>query len=240
MATCLDCAKIASAAYYTGAGQWDGSPPGHMVDGWTVQHWETGTLLGNGFQGGIWQTEKALVVGFCGTNPDQGGKVLSDLTADLRVAFKILPNQASSAHKMTVMAKEIAHGRPVLATGHSLGGALAQIVGVWDQVRFVTFNAPPMAAALCLAQLNALKPMMAARTIRSATILGASGSNFIVKGDFVSRPMIDWHIGETIELAPAASGSASAHSMATIYGLLERSEYAKRDAFSPIQPRSKL
>ena len=55
-----------------------------MVDDWVVQQWETGTLFGDGFQGGIWQSANDVVVGCCGTNPQQKGKLLSDLGADLR------------------------------------------------------------------------------------------------------------------------------------------------------------
>ena len=50
-----------------------------MVDDWVVQQWETGTLFGDGFQGGIWQSANDVVVGCCGTNPQQKGKLLSDL-----------------------------------------------------------------------------------------------------------------------------------------------------------------
>ena len=49
MANCLDYAKIACAAYHTGKGQYYEDPPGHMVDDWTVQKWETGIVFGDGF-----------------------------------------------------------------------------------------------------------------------------------------------------------------------------------------------
>ncbi len=132
MTNCLDYAKIAFAAYFTGTSQYYEDPSGHMVDDWVVQHWETGTLFGDGFQGGIWQSKTDVVVGCCGTNPKQKGTLVSGLGADAKIGLRILPNQCSSARQMVVRAKEIAGNRRVSVTGHSLGGGLSQVIGVWD------------------------------------------------------------------------------------------------------------
>ncbi len=230
MATCLDCAKISSAAYHTATSQWDAQPPGHMVDGFTVQKWETGTLLGNGFQGGIWQNDRAIVVGFCGTNPDQKGKFGSDISADMRIGFKILPNQSSSARKMVIAAQGIARNRRIIVTGHSLGGGLAQVVGVWMNVPFITFNAPPMAGAMKVALGNIFKPMMMARTIKAQGVADTAGVNFVVPGDFVSSEWVDKHVGMVVEL-PRGDTGGSAHAMDTIYSALQGTDWAGIDPF---------
>ena len=96
MATCLSYAKIAYAAYFTSTNQYYVDPPGHMVDDWRVQKWEKGTLFGNGFQGGIWQGPHDVVVGCCGTNPGQLGKLVQDAVADLKIVLKLLKRKKFS------------------------------------------------------------------------------------------------------------------------------------------------
>jgi len=239
MATCLDYAKIAYAAYFTGPGQYYEDPPGHMVDDWSVQQWETGTLFGDGFQGGIWQSNDDVVVGCCGTNPGQKGKLLSDLGADLRIGLRILPNQASSAREMVKAAKSIAAGRRVSVTGHSLGGGLAQVMGVWEEVPFVTFNAPAMKNVVKAANINVFKPMMMIRTLRAQSADDTVGVNFrirglgldgIVRNDLVSAHGIaGGHIGMVVDL-PAAS-STGAHGKNTCWQAVLATDWANIDPF---------
>jgi putative lipase involved disintegration of autophagic bodies len=109
-----------------------------------TKDWVTGTWLGNGLQGGIYQNDEEVICAFKGTAMGRppGQTIVADLTADLRLALGIIPNQAGGAYALVKTAQEIAKGRVVTATGHSLGGALAQVVGKWCNVPFVTFNAP--------------------------------------------------------------------------------------------------
>lgn len=239
MATCLDYAKIAYAAYFTGKGQYYEDPSGHMVDSWVVQKWETGTLWGDGFQGGIWQSKTDVVVGCCGTNPGQKGKFLSDISADLRIGLRILPNQASSARSMVRAAKQIAGGRKVSVTGHSLGGGLAQVVGVWEEVPFVTFNAPAMKHVVKAANINIFKPMMMVRTLKSKSPDDTVGVNFrirglgsdgVVRNDLVSmHGAAGGHIGMVVDL-PATS-STGAHGKNTCWQAVLSTDWSDIDPF---------
>lgn len=239
MATCLDYAKIAYAAYFRRLCQYYEDPSGHMVDSWVVQHWETGTLFGDGFQGGIWQSDTDVVVGCCGTNPGQKGKFLSDLGADLRIGLRILPNQASSARKMVRVAKGIAQGRRVSVTGHSLGGGLAQVMGVWEEVPFVTFNAPAMKHVVKAAHINVFKPMMMIRSIRAKSADDTVGVNFRIRGlgldglvrdDRVSmHGAAGGHIGMAVDL-PATS-STGAHGKNTCWQAVLSTDWAFVDPF---------
>jgi hypothetical protein len=213
MATCLDYAKIAYAAYFTRVAQYSDSPPGHLVDDWTVQKWEQGTLFGNGYQGGIWQSEKDVVVGCCGTNPKQKGKLAQDLLADLKIALKILPSQTKGALRMVKTAREIAGGRRVSVTGHSLGGGLAQVVGVVCEIPFVTFNAPAMRSAMECANLgiSGLSQLLPGGFFMRTAIGAAAscrqnsspGLNFRIKGDLVSSHFgggAGDHVGVCVDL----------------------------------------
>lgn len=209
MAVCLDYAKIAFAAYFTNTSQYYADPPGHMVDNWTVQKWEKGTLLGDGFQGGLWTNDTDVVLGCCGTNPGQAGKFMSDLSADIKIGLRILPNQSTSAWQMLKAAKNIAAGRRVSVTGHSLGGGLAQVAGVWGGVPFVTFNAPAMAHVIKASHFNIFKPQMMARSWGSKSTGDSPGVNFRISGDMVSAHGIaGGHVGTYVDLPNATGGGA--------------------------------
>jgi hypothetical protein len=213
MATCLDYAKIAYAAYFTRKTQYYDTPPGHMVDDWAVRQWEEGTLFGNGFQGGIWQSKEDVVVGCCGTNPAQAGKFVQDLLADLKIALKILPGQSCGVLRMVQAAQEMAGHRRVSVTGHSLGGGLAQVAGVLCGVPFVTFNAPAMRSAIDVARLGISKLTQClpggsvVRTLVGAVACGRQntfpGLNFRIKGDAVSSHFCGLagdHVGVCVDL----------------------------------------
>ena len=154
MATCLDYAKMAYATYYTAARQYYEEPPGYMVDDWKVQKFVKGSIFGSGYQGAIYVKNRDVVVSCCGTNPGQKGKLLQDLVADIKIGLRLIPSQATGAIRMVKEAKSIAgaHGR-VSVTGHSLGGGLAQVCGVAENVPFATFNAPAMRSVIAAAKL---------------------------------------------------------------------------------------
>ncbi len=214
MATILEYADIARAVYQKPVSFY---PQGHLLQGWTIknEHWEDGSLLfGNGFQGGIYQNDTEVILGFAGTK-----NFGSDLSADMRIGLNILPNQASSAYKMAKRAIEILGSRKLSATGHSLGGGLAQIIGVWCNIPFVTFNAPPMKNALRAAKGNIAKPQMMARTLNS-DIGKAQGVNFRVEGDSVSWLGLD-HVGKVITL-PKTNGGFMSHFMDICYDLIKQ------------------
>ena len=237
MATCLDYAKIAYAAYYKSCNQYYANPPGHMVDDWTVQKWETGTLFGDGFQGGIWQNAHDVIVGCCGTNPGQKGKLLSDLGADIKIGLRILPNQCTSARQMLREAVNIANGRRVSVTGHSLGGGLAQVIGRWEGVPFVTFNAPAMRHVMAVSKINILKPMMMFRTWKSQKADDTSGINFRIAGDPVSiHGLAGGHLGTVVDLRNALNqtGMLGSHGKENCWQAVLETDWANIDPFEAL------
>ena len=232
MATSLDYAKIACAAYNLSGSQYYAEPPGHMVDDWKVQTWESGSIFGDGFQGGIWQNDTDVVVGCCGTNPGQIGKFVSDIGADIKIGMHILPNQCSSAREMVRKAKDIAKGRMVSVTGHSLGGGLSQVCAVWEEVPFVTFNAPAMKLTLQAAKVNIFKPMMMVRTLMSKSPSDTAGVNFRIDGDVVSSRVLGDHVGVIVKLNnPKALGESSAHASSNCWQAVANTDWAFIDPF---------
>lgn len=215
MANCLDYAKIAMAAYFDRKTQYYMNPPGNLVDDWNVQHWEKGTLFGNGYQGGIWTNNTDVVVGCCGTNTKQKGKLVQDLLADLKIALKIMPSQARAAIKMVRLAQSIAGNRRVSVCGHSLGGGLAQVCGVYCNVPFVTFNAPAMKATI-LTEMAGLTYTLGGSIVPTVLAnIGFArkwpGVNFRIEGDLVSshfKGLAGDHVGVTVDLEKGIEGGA--------------------------------
>src|SRR5262249_16898846 len=115
--------------------------------------------IGSGFQAAYFTVSGGAgpekVIAIAGTQGFAG----SDWLADAKLAISLMPRQASSAEKF--FRSVIPNGtdpEEVIVVGHSLGGALAQALGFWHGVRFVTFNAPGMGATLALSMTNVFKP----------------------------------------------------------------------------------
>lgn len=232
MATCLDYAKIAYASYYDATSQYYAAPPGHMVDDWIVQRWKSGSfnIFKSAFQGGIWQSDHDIVVGCCGTNPGKLGKLIRDIGADIEIGLRMIPAQADSARKLVVAAKGIANGRRVSVTGHSLGGGLAQVVGLWEDIPFVTFNAPAMKHVVKASNFNLLKPESMIRTIKSKSASLAEGVNFRIAGDLVSiHGIAGGHLGMVVDLRNATGGDA--HGKDNCWQAVLETDWANIDPF---------
>lgn len=247
MATCLDYAKMAYATYFTESRQYYEEPSGFMVDDWKVQKFVKGSAFGSGYQGAIYVKNRDVVVSCCGTNPGQTGKLLQDLAADFKIAVRLLPTQAQAAIKMVREAKHIAgaHGR-VSVTGHSLGGGLAQVCGVAENVPFATFNAPAMRSVIAAASLPQIPRILPGSSIINAVIRfsgsGASslpentkvGLNFRLESDRVSTHMLDNdHIGTYVMMPNVLNetGLIGAHGKDNAWQAILESDWAFIDPF---------
>lgn len=220
MATMLEYANLANAVY---------SRETHLVGGWDCQLWEEGTWFGNGFQGGIYQGDGEVIVAFKGTALGSDTTV-SDLTADARIGVGVIPNQAGGAYRMVVTGKEIAGSRPITIVGHSLGGALAQVAGVWCELPFVAFNSPGMKDHIKASAYNVFKPVQMARTLKSKSPDQISGWNMRINGDPVSR--FGHHVGvEAVLPGAAVSNPLKAHSMDTCLDAVNASDYKTLEPF---------
>jgi hypothetical protein len=219
MATGREYGQLANAAYESS---------NHNVAGWSVARWTEGHWYGTGFQGGIYTRENEVVVAFKGTAATSD-TALNDLGADFRLAMGFIPNQADSGNRLAQAAVGMARGRPVSIVGHSLGGALAQVVGTWRSLPFVTFNAPGMRGQLNFARGNVFAPGHMVRSWLSSTD-EASGINFRIDGDPVSGALPN-HVGTKVTF-PNPLGMLDAHSMDTCDMAMGRSAYAGRDVLA--------
>jgi len=194
MATIFDYLDIASAAY--------SSEP--SLPGWNVRKWETATWYGDGFQGAVFEDDREVIVAYSGTKGGPTTAPISQNTANIRIGVLVVPNMAGAGKTLVRWAEGFAGDKPITLVGHSLGGALAQVVGAWSGHPFISFNGPGMAAHMKIAAFNIFKPRQMMRT-RRARKSGAPavGLCLNVRGDFVAS-YGGSHLGEVLELtAPA-------------------------------------
>lgn len=106
----------------------------------------------------------------------------------------------------------------IMVTGHSLGGFLAQVVGVVCNLPFITYNAPPAGRAL------ARNP--AAQRFRM-------GVNIRINWDPVSRAP-GRHIGPLVTLPHVGMNILDAHTGAAFMKAIERAKFRDLSAMSYI------
>ena len=97
----------------------------------------------------IKDSTKEYVVAFQGTVPAK----LGDVASDLQIVLGVLPQYCSAALRLFDVARTRLGGYTPYFVGHSLGGAVAQVIGHWMHIPFVTFNAPGMWAFIQTAKI---------------------------------------------------------------------------------------
>lgn len=194
MVTLLEYARIADKVYEPSTSRAPSIAGFRPVQGCAIDDasvFSGGSLFSSGLQMRAFQREQGgdVVIAFKGTKPS----MVSDLTADLRLTLEGIPRQAVEAVKHTLEWKgRLASPRVTLA-GHSLGGAIAQVVGMLTDLRFVTFNAPGMWTN-CVGICSFPKLMNTTRR----------GMNFIKWGDPIGN--FGKHIGDTTRVRSIGHG----------------------------------
>ena len=195
MITILDYARLSNAVY-------SDSP---NVRGWALVGQRT--QMPSGLIAGVFTKGRKTVVAFKGTTPSE----TRDLQADLALGVGINTDYFADAETFV---QQHANVEGLVATGHSLGGAVAQVVGNRRRIPFVTFNAPGVAIISSRHAWTATPHMAAIRVIgglasaiadpgqaaRDAASLFhiANGKNYRFFGDPVSA--IGLHYGDVISL----------------------------------------
>jgi pimeloyl-ACP methyl ester carboxylesterase len=227
MTQVLELAKLASAIY-----------TGETTDGWqrigfraAWQGW-----LSDGLQAGVYKSGSQSVVAFRGTNISW--RVLGaaqDLVADLTLGLGA--NSAYYAAAETFVSDALKGSGGVVLTGHSLGGAVAQVIGNRLDLPFATFNAPGVAV---VASRNIAKANPFAANVRIAGMVASAvahpvqayqdmkaafthvrGLNICLDLDQVSK--IGLHYGEevTIPSKERTGGLLAYHSILNVIASLE-------------------
>ena len=204
------------------------------VPGWSVvrQHNAGGHL--DGFQAATFSGEGVTVVAFRGTAQAMDG------VADLKLGTGMNSTYFSAAETYIADRK----GDPkTFICGHSLGGAITQVVANRQGFHFVTFNAPGVAVlasrnmgdatvgmtAVRLAGMTASAvrhPFQMARDVRAAFNV-VHGLNVCLQNDVVSK--IGVHYGEVVRIAGTSSNPLTEHRMTTVNAVLASSPVGLRD-----------
>jgi hypothetical protein len=149
--TTLDYAEIANRVYNIDDGD------SYLLPGYDCALFEEGMGWGatqTDFKGCVYvsRTVPEVVVAFQGTvcrikeGKVKGGDLLADaeIGAGKTIVAGLLPQYCSAALRLYERTGEVFPRHVASLVGHSLGGALAQVIGHWSGVPFVTFNAPGM------------------------------------------------------------------------------------------------
>jgi pimeloyl-ACP methyl ester carboxylesterase len=228
MATVLTYAEMSNVVY-------EDNP---SIQGWSrVGFRPSGAGLTDAFQGVAFHGGDEVVFAFKGTSQGR------DAIADIKLGIGMNTYQYASAMDF-VRSVSLPRGTPASVCGHSLGGAIAQIVGNRLRLPFITFNAPgvgivsrnlgEVAATVGLgtaalrtagALVSAVMHPVQAAQDAAAFFQWVRGVNFRLGKDVVG--MIGVHYGRVIEI-PYSGGSLDVltkHKMVTVIAALQGTTY---------------
>ena len=166
---------------------------GFVESGFGVEHVEPSTSFGSGLQAVVFKDAREIIVAFSGTQGNLFSAPISQNLANVRIGVGAIPNMAGRAH--TIVSRYADSDKYISLVGHSLGGALAQVIGAWTGLPFVSFNGPGMKTHLSLARYNVLQRRQRARS-RETPSGGSIGICFNTSGDFVGS--FGSHIGKVV------------------------------------------
>lgn len=221
MATLLELARLANAVY-------DLSP---NVPGWVRTAMKTASGRLDGFQAATFARGGDVVVVFRGTAQAM------DVVADAKLGTGMNSTYFDAGEEFA----EPYQGKSnVVVTGHSLGGAIAQIVANRGGFVMATFNAPGVGviASRNIAQstlpMNAIRtagmvasavrhPVQAAKDMRYA-FRPVKGVNLCLANDMVSQ--IGNHYGTVMRIPGVGGNPLTEHKITTVISVLEQPKNA--------------
>lgn len=142
---------------------------------------------------------------------------------DAALAAGFLPERASDCVRYAEVIKWQYPGAFILVVGHSLGGYLAQVIGVKCDLPFITWNAPPA--------LSTWSGKLADGTRAKNFRLGL---NFRINWDPVSRLTAGRHVGPVKTLPHCGGNILDAHTNAAIARTIARSPLRDQPAMACI------
>ncbi len=230
MATLLELAKMSQAVY-------DSDLSGGSVVGWSCNQFRRASGALSGFQGAIFVGSGVTVIAFRGT--DQA----MDLASDIKLGI----GMNSTYFDLGEQFASLATGPNIIVTGHSLGGAIAQVVANRCGHVLATFNAPGVGVIASRNMIesspimNAVRvggmlvsavrhPIQAAKDVQNV-FRSVQGINLCLQNDAVSR--IGNHYGKVLRITGTSSNPMTEHGIATVISVLEKPENASLARRSP-------
>jgi hypothetical protein len=234
MITTLEYAEMANRVYQIDN---QSNPDGFNQPGYKCDHFKDGMRWGatvTDFKGCVYvrKNTQDLVVAFQGTKLTKAGDILSDV----QIVIGMLPQYCSAALRLFERADGAYPGYRISLVGHSLGGAIAQVIGHWTGAPFVTFNAPGVWGDIQRSKILLWAPQNRVRSLRGARIgsplakqMAATGRNFRNVLDLVSS--YGMHYGPVTRF-----WGLKFHSMDDFVQQIRASRWADLD---PLDPRNK-
>jgi hypothetical protein len=213
MTTTIDYALLAGAAYFDTRDDSNRIP---LPQNWTVISRVSSDPV-SGFEARALKNGNEIVISYAGTDPNNSNPLTSpDGKTNSALASGNRADQLLQAAEYYLQIKAANPGATITLTGHSLGGGLAALVGVFFDIHATTFDQAPFAfsaldinnnnAADLLARLAAERDANGARLYDDAALTpltqylqlrSASGvSNFIPRTELVDIIRVE---GEFLE-----------------------------------------
>ncbi|MBI5556783.1 MAG: hypothetical protein HY885_04035 [Deltaproteobacteria bacterium] len=140
----IDCALIAGVAYRSTRDQINRIPP---PDGWTevpLSH----LTMPSGFEAVSFQRNNEIVISFAGTNAEMlDPDWIADFTLTTGLACSQQLKEAAAYFLEIKKANQVNQNITYTFTGHSLGGGLSALLGVFFGEKAVTFDQAPFAGS---------------------------------------------------------------------------------------------
>ena len=191
----------------------------------------------SGFQGAIFSRRGVKVVAFRGTAQAM------DVVADLKLGT----GMNSTYFGLGQQFASLVNGPGVIVTGHSLGGAIAQVVANRTGHVLASFNAPGVGVIVSRnlgesnASMNIVRaggmllssirhPIQAVSDVRN-TFRSVKGVNLCLKNDAVSK--IGNHYGQVLRIPGTSINPLTEHSIKTVISVLQQPENAALARRSP-------
>ena len=144
MATSLDLALLAGAAYFSNRGDINRFP---IPPSWNELIAFRNNTDSTGFEARAFQSGSEIVISYAGTDFSTPNPLAPDMRANNALGTGMWSPQLLQAAQYYLQIKAANPGVPVTLTGHSLGGGLASLVGVFFGVPSTTFDQAPFAAS---------------------------------------------------------------------------------------------
>jgi len=233
MANLLELAEICDAVYDENILK-NGTSVG---GGWICTDYKLASGALNGFQAGVFSKSGEKVVAFRGTAQTMDG------VADFKLGTGMNSTYFSEGQSFA----ERAGSKNAIVTGHSLGGAIAQVVANRDDYTMATFNAPGVGVIVSRNILETTITMSAIRLVGMAASVTrhpmqaasdvwnafgvVKGINICLNNDAVSK--IGNHYGKVKRIAGTGMSPISQHKISTVISVLKSSSNSNLASRTP-------